>query len=181
MARPGPLKSFFERYPSFDYNAFEPSTSEFRRLAKLMGWRRDDPEQKAAYEAFTDALANQFNSNYGSDAENLESWQKLCDNLGIYPIPDDLIEARKAVFNTHVNLVDLTEGFDGAKEIDVFPIEEALSGYTKMTGKYFSSSRTAGTLLKALLRNIHDPPSASSRRNEFGRIVGGKKKGRRRK
>ncbi|RXW19643.1 hypothetical protein EST38_g6206 [Candolleomyces aberdarensis] len=193
MSRPGPLSSFFEQYPDFDYDDFEPATSEFRRLSQQNGWTRLHPEQNAAYRAFTDALANQFNSNYGEDAGNLESWQSLCENLGIKPVPDDLAEARRvgqvfvlsqlkdnqislstswccnlqAVFNTHVNLVDLTEGFDGARKIEVFSSEAALSRYTKKTGRYFSSSRAAGTLLKALLRNIEDPPEVSSRRNEF--------------
>ena len=63
MATPGPLKAFFGRYPGFNYNASEPSTSEFRRLCEHKGWRRNGPEQKAAYEAFSKALANQFNSN----------------------------------------------------------------------------------------------------------------------
>jgi hypothetical protein len=78
----------------------------------------------------------------------------------------------QAVLNTHVNLVDLTEGFGGAKDVEMFPSERALSRYTKDTGRYFSSSRNAVTLLKALLRKIEHPPEASSRRNEFGRIVG---------
>jgi hypothetical protein len=80
----------------------------------------------------------------------------------------------QAVFNKHVNLVNLTEGFDGSKEIESFSSERPLSRYTRDTGKYFSSSRAAGTLLKAfkLLRKIEHLPEASSGRNEFGRIVG---------
>ena len=97
MSRPGPLLSFFEQYPEFDYNDFEPATDEFRRLSQESQWTRDGPdsEEKVAYRSFTDALARQFNSNYGEDAGNLESWQVLCENLGIWPVPDDFVEARK--------------------------------------------------------------------------------------
>ncbi|KAJ2916726.1 hypothetical protein MD484_g3723, partial [Candolleomyces efflorescens] len=173
MSGSSALSEFFAQYPTFIYNEYGSATDEFQRLCRHQRWERGDPVQKAAYRAFGDALATQFNEAYGNDARDLGSWQAICRTLGI-PAPDNLVDAKKAVFNTHVNIVDLTEGYGGARIIQKFPTEAALSNYTLHVCKpprIFPRSEAAGTLLEALLRKIFDPPVESSARNEFNRIV----------
>jgi hypothetical protein len=73
------------------------------------------------------------------------------------------------VFNTHVNLVELVD--EG--EVQIFPTEVELSGYSKGTGKIFPQRRVteAGTILASLLRYIDSPPPAGTRRTSMGVLV----------
>jgi hypothetical protein len=56
-------------------------------------WDRDDAED--AREDFKAAMVKQFNDIYGTDPDNLESWQKLCHVLNIEPIPTHLAACRE--------------------------------------------------------------------------------------
>ncbi|TFK21862.1 hypothetical protein FA15DRAFT_758437 [Coprinopsis marcescibilis] len=152
----GPLQGFFSQMSQkFDDEPSQPASKEFKRLCKtenLTGF-----EQREAYRKYKDALVMQFNYNYGTDENNLEAWQHLCRIVGIDPPPRDLREARQAVKETHVNLVELTEGIDG-REVTVFPTEKDLSDYTMGNGLFFPSSNfKAGNLLRHLLRRILNP------------------------
>jgi hypothetical protein len=89
------LDDFFSQYPEFSYQRNEPSSQEFYKLCGFFEWGRDDPEQKQAHEDFKTALVRQFNSIYGTDLNDMESWRKLCLALEISPLPNDVVEARK--------------------------------------------------------------------------------------
>ncbi|TEB28866.1 hypothetical protein FA13DRAFT_1815691 [Coprinellus micaceus] len=157
-----PIADFFASYPSFDYDRTASSSAfEFRRLCKHMGWEPGSPEQEAAWVAFQDALAGLFNELYGRDAV--------------------LEEAREAVSNTHVNLMDLAEaGLHPDRIVPIWQTEAARAAYTKRTQKIVSSrSPMAGGLLKALLRRILYPPDDDLRRDQYGNhIRRGPRKGR---
>jgi hypothetical protein len=88
------LAAFFAQYSTFNYNKYSSATNEFHRLCRHQGWKHNNPIRNAAHEAFSDALARQFNGTYGHDAGNLGSWQALCRRLDI-PAPKTLVEARK--------------------------------------------------------------------------------------
>jgi len=196
-----PIEAFFAQFNGrgFRHNPRESSTSEFHRLQRRMGWRRGDIMGERAFSQFSAALTSQFNINFGTDAESLESWQRICETLNIEPIPDNLKDAKKvsliqldsttapdqnktfvsqAVWNTHVNIVDLTDGFGGDDEIEKFDTEEALSAYTLAERKKFPLDLAlAGGLLKLLLRRIDFPPDSNSKRNENGKVVVERKRG----
>lgn len=92
--------------------------------------------------------------------------------LGIEPVPDDLKEAREAVFNTHVNLVDLTEGNESARKLVIFETERELARYSARKGRYMpSDSPMVGGVLRALLRFLKNPPEEDLKRDQFGRYV----------
>jgi hypothetical protein len=57
------------------------------------GWGKDDRDE--AREGFKDALVQEFNKMYGTDVNDLGSWQGLCRVLGIAPVPDKLNECRE--------------------------------------------------------------------------------------
>ncbi|KAF8798626.1 hypothetical protein BYT27DRAFT_7183660 [Phlegmacium glaucopus] len=155
----GPLEKFFSQYSTFAYNPNASATSEFNRMRNWL--RRDgDPFAEEAYEAFRDAITKQFNSIYGTDVNNLESWQLLCDKLQVSPIPDNLKECREIVMSTHVNLVDLVD--NGV--VTQFSSVEELSKYTISNNKYFPKENAyAGELLRHLLRHILHPSQDSGR------------------
>ncbi|KAF8079346.1 hypothetical protein FPV67DRAFT_1444489 [Lyophyllum atratum] len=153
-----PLDEFFKSYSEtgFTYNANQPVWKEFYRMVDDLGW--DDEEKDEEREAFKDALVQAFNSTYGTDENDLESWQSLCLVLNIVPIPEELRSCREAVKGTYVNLVDLVDNRKSGRAVERFESEEALSAYTLRSGNYFPKENAyAGGLLKYLLRNILHP------------------------
>ncbi|KJA22723.1 hypothetical protein HYPSUDRAFT_138949 [Hypholoma sublateritium FD-334 SS-4] len=158
MHRKSPLATFFGRYDGFRYNRSESASSQFYRLCDFKKWPKYASQRMNAHADFKQALTNQFNLNYGTNVDDLGSWQSLCMHIGIKPIPDDLEECKKAVQRTHVNLVDLVDAFGTNRPIKVFRTERQLSEYTIKTGKYFPRDEIeAGDLLKFLLRHIFNP------------------------
>ncbi|KAJ3509035.1 hypothetical protein NMY22_g16427 [Coprinellus aureogranulatus] len=163
-----PLRAFFVQYTQFHYQSSRSATSEFRRLCKTMGWEKKDPNRTEAYMDWSDAMADQFGRKYGVDINDLGAWQRLCERLGIDPVPDVLEEARELVYNTHVNLVELVD--EGT--VKKFPTEKALSNYSKRKRKIFPrDSLAAGDILTSLLRYIKFPPPEGSRRTSSGELV----------
>ncbi|KAN0082971.1 hypothetical protein V8E55_008766 [Tylopilus felleus] len=163
-----PLEAFFANYSSeFRYNPTASASWEFYRLCDELGWDKEDSSRKEAHQNFKDALVQQFNVFYGTDVNDLKSWQNLCYVVRIDPIPEDLHACREAVYYTFVNLVDLVDTKTSGVEVEVFESEVALSTYTMSTGKFFPrDSAYAGGLLRYLLRHINHPRDGydSSRR-----------------
>ena len=91
----GPVKTFFEAYPSFDYRPNASSSKEFHRLCGHYHWDRDDPDRLEAHNNFKDALVQQFNVIYGTDEADIESWRGLSRALNFDSIPDSAREAKK--------------------------------------------------------------------------------------
>ncbi|KAN0082973.1 hypothetical protein V8E55_008768 [Tylopilus felleus] len=187
-----PLEAFFANYsPRFRYDATVSASREFCRLCKKFGWGKQDPPRKKAYQNFKDALVQQFNGFYGTDVNDLKSWQNLCYIVHIDPIPEDLHACREAsrpvllgpvslaqfslpdaVYHTFVNLVDLVDTKTSGVKVKVFDSEVELSRYTKSKrGKFFPRDNAyAGGLLRYLLRHINHPRDGydSSRRRRGG-------------
>jgi len=163
---PTHLDEFFAKYPTFSYNPSEPVMLEFYRMSRFLRWGRDNEEKDNARELLRDAMSMQFNDIYGTDVNDIDSWRKLCQVLGIFPIPGELEACRNVVLETHVNLVDLVDTPRTGEAVVLFDSEKALSDYTKNTpGKFFpKDSAYAGGLLRFLLRRILHPPSDSEGR-----------------
>ena len=139
-------------------------------------WDSDDYEMREARRKFKSAMVQQFNVLYGTDEEDLNSWQKLCHILNIKPVPKGLKECREVsicsndlmssfgiantnddqrVRQTHVNLVDLVDTPRTGAAVKVFPNLKKLQDYTIENEKYFPKEDAyAGGLLRFLLREI---------------------------
>ena len=89
-----PLECFFSQYTYYKCQPLNPPVVEFNRLCDASGWERDDPERKAAREAFQYAMKMEFNDLYGSDEKDINNWRKLCHVLRIDPAPDTLSKCR---------------------------------------------------------------------------------------
>ncbi|CAE6420179.1 unnamed protein product [Rhizoctonia solani] len=156
------VKEFFDNYyPAFKYQKSKPAVTQFKELKKEYREYWDKEDLDKAREAFKDALTKDFNDTYGTDENDLASWQKLCTVLNMKNIPDDLELCRKVtirVKSTYVNLVDLVDTPYTGKPVRDFKSEAKLSEYTKKEGKYFLRDNVnAGDLLKYLLRQIIVP------------------------
>ncbi|KAF8951643.1 hypothetical protein BDZ97DRAFT_1931980 [Flammula alnicola] len=157
----GPLAEFFAQYSSFNYDANNSATAEFCRMC--FRWKKDKKED--AYDKFRIALTKQFNTDYGTDSDDINACQGLCARLCVGPIPQTLKECRRMVMSTHVNLVDLVDGFKSQQPVQTFSSAKELSEYTIENGKYFPMEDAyAGNLLKYLLRYIFDPSKNSGMR-----------------
>jgi hypothetical protein len=89
-----PLETFFSRYSKFQYRPGNSSVTEFNRLCKEYGWKKDDSEKDAARYEFSLAMGKEFDSLYGSDEKDINNWHKLCYILSIDPVPDTLYKCR---------------------------------------------------------------------------------------
>ncbi|KAH7884267.1 hypothetical protein F5I97DRAFT_1811764 [Phlebopus sp. FC_14] len=170
LEEPTPSQAFFSSYSSFTHDKNSSVASEFYRLCNQYGWKKGDQGREEAFEGYRKALSIQFNNTYGSNENGLQEWQKLCEAIGINPIPTNMKDCREiqrlriAVRNAHINLVDLIDKTNAGTRVNIFPSEMALSQYTKSTGKFFPLDLAhAGGLLKYLLRHIMSP-----RRGEAG-------------
>ncbi|TFK93886.1 hypothetical protein K466DRAFT_580523 [Polyporus arcularius HHB13444] len=155
---PDHIVAFFSRYPEFDYDSDLSFIDEFYRMCDHFGWRRYSNERDQARDAMRRAMVQQFNHTFGTNAEDLASWQKLCEIIQIDPIPDKLKQCRRAVVTSHINICDLLDAPFLGTAPTRFPTEVALSVYTRSFGKIFPRDEVeAGSLLEYLLRHILNP------------------------
>ncbi|MCJ1369634.1 hypothetical protein MMC20_000846 [Loxospora ochrophaea] len=148
--------SRFERYTGFVPDRHAPIKEEFARLAKHQGW---NPRSNSYRIMYRQCLAAEFDicvSSIMTDDE-LESWQALCEFLGIEPPPPSITRCRKGLRSVHINLIDLVDRYrsDADGRVTRFPSRQALKDYTRTTGKYFplDEAKESG-IVKILLREI---------------------------
>ncbi|BCS27002.1 uncharacterized protein APUU_60050S [Aspergillus puulaauensis] len=150
------IDAYFASYPRFAYRRDQPIHSELSRMYDTFGWGRENPKRKKSWARFRIAVIRAFNSAFGSDAENITSWQRICHCLGVAPSPRTLGDARKAVVETYVNLVDLLQSVRNGTPVETFSTLEALRAYTVANRLYFPKDEAyEGALLRFLLREIH--------------------------
>ncbi|CUA75773.1 hypothetical protein RSOLAG22IIIB_11991 [Rhizoctonia solani] len=156
------IHQFFSQYASqaFEYNPSRPVMSEFYRMVDS----KDFPQasQAQAKREIEDALTLDFNLIYGTDVGDLAAWQGLCRVLEFDYVPDDLLECKKMVAATYVNILDLIDTKFTGQPVRHFNSEKALSDYTRKHRKFFPRHNVhSGGLLKFLLRRIHNPTAAT--------------------
>ena len=64
-------------------------------MCDFFDWERDDADRKDAHEEFKSTLVHQFNHLYGTDPDDIQTWQGLCMALCIRPLPKKIDEAMK--------------------------------------------------------------------------------------
>ncbi|KAM6490686.1 hypothetical protein JOM56_014029 [Amanita muscaria] len=146
------LVEFFARYPCFKYNPKASVSAEFYRLIETYGWERD---LKKAWAGFSSAMGKQFSTYYGSRVDDINTWQRLCVELKVNPVPQTIPKCKAVIDSTHVNLVDFIDTHITGKPIKKFATEKELRTYTKETGKIFpKESAKENGVLQYLLRKI---------------------------
>ena len=89
------VSRFFLLYENFTLDRDASPTREFLRLRRLNHWQNDDEAYIEARERFSDALAEDFNTKYGTDIDNIDHWHTLCYVLKIDPVPEGISACRK--------------------------------------------------------------------------------------
>ena len=67
-------------------------------MCRFFGCKRSDPERAGSHDNFKMALVQQFNSLYETKVDDIQSRSGLSRALGIFPLPDDVKEAKKVIF-----------------------------------------------------------------------------------
>ena len=96
------IHEFFAGYPQFQYNPNASFLSEFSRMARALGFDRE--ERDAARQLLRFAMVAQFNTMYGRDANDLSGWQQLCIALGTDPVPDTIPKCREVSSSISVHI-----------------------------------------------------------------------------
>lgn len=99
------IDTFFAEYSDFEYDSSAPIWTGFNRMCNAFGWDSDDYEMREAKRDFREAMVKQFNDIYGTDQEDLSSWQNLCHVLNIEPAPTRLKECREVRTTEFILLV----------------------------------------------------------------------------
>ena len=82
--------------------------AEFDRMCDDFEWDSDDYEMREARRNFKSAMVQQFNNLYGTDEEDLNSWQNLCHILHIVPVPLGLKECREvSIYGIHLSFFNV--------------------------------------------------------------------------
>ncbi|KAJ7065737.1 hypothetical protein C8F01DRAFT_982532 [Mycena amicta] len=166
-AAPAPthLSQFFSAYPAFKFDPVAPASQQFDALKCKYHREWDTDDKKQAETGYARAMSFTFTELYGKDADILENWHKLCHAVRIHPPPDTIEECRTAMYDAHVNLIDLADAARTGQQVRRFPSEEALSVYSRATNKILKLHlATPSPLLRALLRKIFNPRSNNDRR-----------------
>ena len=90
-----PLERFFSQYSKFQYQPTKSSVTEFNRLCKEYGWKKEEKTREDVRSKFNFAIKNEFGFLYGSVEKDIANWHKLCHVLRIDPAPNTLEECRK--------------------------------------------------------------------------------------
>jgi len=180
-----PLEDFFAQFArlGFTYQQNHTAHRNFNRLRKVARWENKSTTLAVARVDFNDALVQQFNFVYGTEVNNLASWQNLCTAIDIVPVPNTIKKCRKLVWDANVNIMDLLECARTGQRVRKFDTLEELREYTMKpgTGMMFPKENLyAGGLLRELLREIVNP-YFGKRQNGSAKQKARKEKARRKK
>ncbi|KAI4775873.1 hypothetical protein E4T52_09179 [Aureobasidium sp. EXF-3400] len=142
--------SYFDRFPDFDHHPRRSVRDEFNRLAKTQKWDKEETARQRTT-CYNEELEGHF-AGLGITSQ-LERLQHLCVELGLEPL-STVTQCKKALKNTHVNLVDLMNARRTGKKVRMFDTYSQLRKYTKESGKIYPKKDAKGDVVKVLLRRI---------------------------
>jgi hypothetical protein len=184
------IDDFFSQHQNFRYDANKNTTAQWNRLKEENKrlWR--GPALRNVKESYYNAMAKAFNDAYGTNANDLWAWQKLCEAVQCDWIPNTVWQCKEVSYVTspesplpdthylqmiadiHVNIFDLIEADRSQQPVSydlIFESEEDLADYTRDEELYFPrTNEVAGGLLNYMLRQIINP-GASHRHRGYDR------------
>lgn len=83
---------YFSSFPDFLYNGVESIEQNFARLAVENDWQTGS---RLYRDERAGCMAAFFASHYGSSADKLAEWQKLCEDASIFPVPPSITKCKK--------------------------------------------------------------------------------------
>ena len=95
MSAPSYRDSYWSQYPGFVPNPNASVAKEFKRLMAFNGWSPKDPEHA---QRKAECFEAEFEHHYGTGTHKLQTWQDLCREVGIEPIPPSITQCKKVYF-----------------------------------------------------------------------------------
>ncbi|KAA8906300.1 hypothetical protein FN846DRAFT_949050 [Sphaerosporella brunnea] len=146
---PSPLATFFTSFASlgFTYNSRARTDTEYRRLRKQS--------------FFNDSIKAQFHAAFEQEFDALIcDGRRLCEILGVEPIPESQTQKKKALAGIHVNIYDLLEyarkwalDRDTAGTLKRFGNVKELANYSKARKRIYPRDEAKGQgALRFMLR-----------------------------
>lgn len=89
------MDAFYAFYKDFTPDPLASLAANFDALALKRGWAPGGHTRTRAHRHFRDAMIEQFNVTYGTDAGSLENWQNLCRVVGVTPVPESVTQCKK--------------------------------------------------------------------------------------
>jgi len=83
---------FFSRFPGFEADPTVPLLVDFERLAVSRHWIAGSKTYARHRRV---CLTQEFEKCYGQDGTKLASWQALCIDLRVEPVPTSITKCRK--------------------------------------------------------------------------------------
>lgn len=71
---------FFSSFPDFTPNPSVPISTDFQRLANLRGWKTNSRHWKKMWKQCTNL---EYDRLIGKTLSSLQSWQRLCEEVGL--------------------------------------------------------------------------------------------------
>ncbi|TWU71430.1 hypothetical protein ED733_002233 [Metarhizium rileyi] len=146
---------FFAGYGQFNYDATSEVWTEYRRMVQHFGWQPKGRRENTANNRFRAALVQQFGQLYGTDESKLETLQRLCEKLELYPVPASVTACKKAIKKVHVNIIDFIDSERTGEPVHKFRSVRQLAQYTQDNDKFFPKKQAKkNNLLRFLLRGL---------------------------
>jgi hypothetical protein len=86
---PTPVNPYWYHFSGFEPNPLASVSKEFNRLAHYMGWDFHERRERK-YEAYE----SEFNFFFLGHGSNLETWQNLCEEVGIDEVPPSITKCK---------------------------------------------------------------------------------------
>ncbi|KAI5842265.1 hypothetical protein BZA05DRAFT_464055 [Tricharina praecox] len=148
------IRELFVANYGFMLNPEAHYRDEFERLCNERQLTRK--QRKEVKKLLGAAEAADFGLRFGTDSNDPGAWRKLCEAVGIEPVPEGLEARRQTILDLHVNIVDLQDGRRRGYKSTIYATEEELATYTKGTSGrcYPRAWAYKGGLVWYLLREI---------------------------
>ena len=158
---------YFDSFPGFTADPHKPLRHEIKRLAKLLGWTKDEIKEE-----FIKCCTREFQFYFGAQVNRLDVWQRICTDLMGKHFPTitkckkvtrskcndswaytDYVQALKRIYVAIPDYLDCIR--DGCKVKPIFHKNDIFAQYVVGTGKIFPLAAVKeNPLLKALLEHI---------------------------
>ncbi|KAI0804780.1 hypothetical protein BC629DRAFT_1283475, partial [Irpex lacteus] len=112
------LQQYFDGFPGFHYDQGSEVMPQFDALSEQQGWEENFRKEQLL--VLKTAIALRFNEILDDDEDDLPTWQRLCNTMGIDPIPETVVDCKKVHLRTHVSLVDLVDAYHRSGSVRTF-------------------------------------------------------------
>lgn len=106
------VSKYWDKYPGYHQDPSAPLADAFNGLTLHMGW---SPKSKKQRRRRGECYQEEFGTHFGTVADKLETWQALCGEVGIEPIPKSITQCKKVSSHSSFSL------FFFCIELFVFP------------------------------------------------------------